>query len=47
MDDDVIKSIWSMIGERKLNINRKISALSELKPSKLGDIIELEQELKK
>jgi hypothetical protein len=47
IDDSVMKSIWSMIGERKLNISRKISALSELKPSKLGDIIELEQELKR
>lgn len=47
IDDTVMKSIWSMIGERKLNISRKISAMRELKPSKLGDIIELEQELKK
>lgn len=47
IDDTLMKSIWSMIGERKLNISRKISALRELKPSKLGDIIELEQELKK
>lgn len=47
IDDSVMKSIWAQIGERKLNINRKIEAISELKPSKLGEVIKLRQELKK
>lgn len=46
-DNNLMKSIWAQIGERKLNINRKIEAISELKPSKLGEVIKLKQELKK
>jgi hypothetical protein len=47
IDNTVMKSIWAQIGERRLNINRKIEAISELKPSNLSEVIKLKQELNK